>query len=233
MDPGQHLLGGQQVEPGGRLVADEQIGPEGELPGQQRALDIAARELEDRLIGVAGPDVEAGDQVLRELADLELVQPDPFGEGRRGDPFQGEVDRQARPRHAADRDPLVGGHADAGIDQDPGAGVGQRPAVDLEQAMVDVPLAREDLGQLLLAVALDTGDAEHLAGAELERQITQGQAHRDCPAPRPPAAAPRPGPRRPVRRSAAPIRRPVPARRTSSRSAGWSGSAGARSRPAN
>ena len=41
--------------------------------------------------------------------------------------------------------------------------------------MVDMPLAGKDLGQLLLPVTLDTGDAEHFAGTELEREVTQGR----------------------------------------------------------
>ena len=68
---------------------------------------------------------------------------------------------------------VVGDVADAepGRGRDPA--VGDVDAVEQHLAGGDRPLPGDDLAQLLLAVAVDPGDAEDLAAVQLEREIMQ------------------------------------------------------------
>ncbi len=159
----QHLLGRRNVKSGSRLVADEDTWLKGKLPGQQRTLDIASRELGNRLVGIAGLNGEAGDQLLGEVFDGTTVCPDAVRKWRIGDVLEREVGGKARSRHAADCQPLGRRHSDPGRDHRWNTRVSHAVAIDLKAAGFDVAFTREHLDQFLLPIAIDSGNAEHIA----------------------------------------------------------------------
>ena len=68
----------------------------------------------------------------------------------------------------------VGGHEhDAAADDVEGMSGAHRAAVDDEFAAVRLEVAGEDLEQRLLALALEGGEAEHLAGGDGEADVVE------------------------------------------------------------
>ena len=132
--------------------------------------------------GAAGLDVEAADQRLGQRRDV--ADADPAAGADRARARQQRVLRQREGRHGTAAEPLLGNEVQAG-----GAPRARRGARDvaleeLDRAGRRAPvLARDRRHQLLLAVAGDAGDADHLAGANVERDLPRARCRTDPPWP--------------------------------------------------
>ena len=247
-DAGAHGPGGEDVEPVGRLVVDHQARVVRELARQHDLLDVAARERPDARLRTGRPDVVLGD--LPDRVALHLALADGAAPPERGlaDALQDEVEAD---RERGDR-PLTEAVV-ADVPQAHPLALPDREAGDGDAPEAHVPgrrraLPRDRLRQLTLAVPVDAGDAQDLAGAHLQRDVRAGPSRRRAPprGGRPARAGARAGSSRAGRMrldvapAAPPARAPAPpARRTScprsrpaaGRGCGRASSSGAR-RPA-
>ena len=85
------------------------------------------------------------------------------------------VDRLLVEQHGA---AALGHEGDAGAPRRRRAGEGFRLAADGERAAVGLELAEQDARQLELAAAHEAVNAEHFAGADLERDVLQAAGER-------------------------------------------------------
>ena len=95
------------------------------------------------------------------------------------------VDRLLVEQHGA---AALGHQRDAGAPRRRRAGESPRPAGDRERAAIRLQLAEQDARQLELAAAHEAVDAEHLAGARLERDVLQAARQRELRRPSAPPA---------------------------------------------
>ena len=152
-------------------MADEQIRPEGELPAQQCALDIAARKLRDRLLGICRAEYRSGrsdrGRTGESRSDARRIPSANGGEPIR---FRARFAGQARSRHAADRDPFgVVTPTPASIRaRAPALVIGRRRS---RGCRFDLSARRPAPRPAPLPVAIDPGHADHLPAVDSSESL--------------------------------------------------------------
>src|SRR6185369_17225099 len=171
------LRRGADVDAPGRLRDDEQLRLGVDLAADDELLQVAAREALRRRARAACLDVEALDQGSRER--LDVADPQPAARADRTRAREQRVLRQRQRRHGTAAEPLLGDEV-----QPVAAAPARRRARDVVLEQADrsrrrTPvLARDRRHQLLLAVARHAGDADDLAGADVERDAFEPGAER-------------------------------------------------------
>ena len=186
------------VDAAGGVEAEHDVDAARDPARDRDLLLVAARQAPDL---VAGPrvDLERLDGAVdhlplaREVDEAPLPEP---GVQREGDVLANRALHQQRVR-AIGRDV-----DDPGADGVPGVPERHRPAVDGEVAAGRAVAPREDVEQLVLALALEGDDADDLARVDLERDVLELGAQREAASGRAAASCPRlvrrpdPAPRR-------------------------------------
>src|SRR5262245_61208229 len=163
-----------QVEAVGGFVEDHNAGLGTDFPRQQDLLDVAARQLGDRGLLGRRADVVLAD-LLAGMAVDELPVADAAAPiGRLADLLQHQICGDGERADGAFAHPLVGDIADAALAPLGHAIGGNVGVAELEAARGGRPLPRQQFSQMLLAVAVNAGDAEDLAGPEIETYIPEG-----------------------------------------------------------
>ena len=173
-------LDAADVEAARRLVEDERRQLPAELAGDDRLLLVAAGQGRRRHRRRRRPDVVLRDRPLGPVRDR--LRRCGAGRGRRA-PRRTGSGRGCRPARSSGRARSDGDRPGRTTSRDAGACRGPLPVTSRPARLTDparrLAQAGECLDELLLAIAGDTGDAEDLAGADLEADAVDGLRGRD------------------------------------------------------
>ncbi len=171
----------RDVEAARRLRGDQHQGLERELAGEQRLLQVAARERAGARLRPGRADRELLDLGGDEAPRRAVVEDAAAAERALADAGEDHaVGERQRPEQAG-AEAVLGHVRDAEPAHRAGAARGDRPAGDLDPPARGRERAADHLGELALAVARDADDAEDLAAAHgegdlLERHRMLGRA---------------------------------------------------------
>src|SRR5215471_18970250 len=168
-----HELDRADVQAAGRLADDHQLDVPAHLPGDHDLLLVATGQRPGRRGGGLGPHVVLLDALDRRFLDRVEVQCDTGGIRRLVVDVEYEVVGDREVSHQAVLGTVLGDIADARVEPAAGRGVTQVGAVKQYRAGRG-PQAHQRLAQLGLAVPLDAGHTQDLAGPHLEGHV----AHR-------------------------------------------------------
>ena len=136
-------------------------------------MQVAARKAGGEKVGASGPDAERGNPTRSPAGDGAAIEPGAADERGAvlGDCLGGEVGGDSQARGDRFAQAVVGeiGDASGGMASD--AKGSRRLPIEEDLAGAEGALAGEEFGQFALAVAVDTGDADDLAGIEVEGKV--------------------------------------------------------------
>ena len=165
----RHRLDRPDVEAARRRRGHEHarcgLAPTGQLACDEHLLGVAARQHARRRVGTRRLDVEASDHGPRVGRGLAPVDEEAALAGQQ----QVLGDREGRRQPGAQT--VLGNERDSGRARSPRSATGHVGAVDFDPASCRSQHAGDELSELALPIARDTGDADDLARADFDRDV--------------------------------------------------------------